>query len=49
MCHDSTLEEGELTPAEYFVYLQSLTHSQLVEETSTDDENPLSEFMYAYS
>ena len=50
LCHDSTLEEGELTPAEYLVYLQSLTHSQLVEETCTDDNNfTLSEFMYAYS
>ena len=50
LCHDSTLEEGEPTPAEYLVYLQSLTHSQLVEETCTDDNNfTLSEFMYAYS
>ena len=49
MCHDSTLEDGEFTPAEYLVYLQSLTHAQLVEETCTDDENPLSEFMYTYS
>ena len=49
LCHDSTLEEGEFTPTEYLVYLQSLTHAQLVEETATDDTFTLSEFMYAYS
>ena len=48
LCHDSTLEDGEFTPAEYLVYLQSLTHAQLVEETATDDENPLSDFMSTY-
>ena len=49
MCHDSTLEEGEFTPAEYLTYLQSLTHTELVDETGTDDEFTLSEFMSTYS
>ncbi len=49
VCHDSTLEEGEFTPAEYLVYLQSLTHSELIDETGTDDDFTLSEYMYAYS
>ncbi len=45
MCHDSTLEEGEFTPAEYLVYLQSLTHLELIAETGTDDVFTLSEYM----
>ena len=49
LCHDSTLEEGEFTPAEYLTYLQSLTHAELVDETGTDDEFTLSEFMSTYS
>ena len=48
-CPDSIIEDGEFTPAEYLVYLQSLSHAELVKATCTDEENPLSEFIYAYS
>ena len=50
LIHDDYDEDLDMSEEEYKVYLSTLTHSQLVEETCTDDEFfPLSEFMHAYS
>ncbi len=46
MCHDSTLEEGELTPAQYLTYLNALSYDELVYETG--DEEDLIGFMEQY-
>ncbi len=49
LIHDDFDEDVDMTPAEYLVYLQSLTYSELVDETCTDDDFTLSEYMYAHS
>ena len=45
ICHDSPLQGYESTPPEYLIYLNALTHDELVYETGTDNEFSLSEFM----
>lgn len=37
------------TEEEYTEWLHTLTYEQLIKETETDDDFPLSEFIYAYS
>jgi hypothetical protein len=41
--------DDDFTFDEHLEYLQSLSHSELIAETGTNEENPLSEFIYAYS
>ena len=41
--------EDDFTPDEHLEYLKAMSYDEFVVEISTDDENPLSEFMYAYS
>ena len=47
--HDVEPTEDDFTIDEHLDYLNAMSHAELIVETSTDDENPLSEFMYAYS
>ena len=48
LMHDVELTEDDFTLDEHLEYLKAMSYDELVVETSTDDENPLSEFMYAY-
>ena len=49
LMHDVEPTDDDFTLDEHLDYLNAMTHAELIVETSTDDENPLSEFMYAYS
>ena len=48
LMHDVELTDDDFTLDEHLEYLKAMSYDELVVETSTDDENPLSEFMYAY-
>jgi hypothetical protein len=48
LMHDVVPTDDDFTLDEHLDYLNAMTHAELVTETATDDENPLSEFMYAY-
>ena len=48
LIHDDFDDEQDFTLDEHLEYLKAMLYDELVVETSTDDENPLSEFMYAY-
>ena len=52
-CYDFYLhqmpEEGDLTLEDYITSIESMTHSQLVDETGCDGTYPLDEFMYAWT
>ena len=49
LIHDDFDDEQDFTLDEHLDYLNAMSYDELVVETSTDDENPLSEFMYSYS
>ena len=49
LMHDVEPTDDDFTLDEHLDYLNAMTHAELIVETSTNDENPLSEFMYAYS
>ena len=48
LIHDDFDDEQDFTLDEHLEYLKAMSYDELVVETSTDDENPLPEFMYAY-
>ena len=48
LMHDVEPTDDDFSLDEHLDYLNVMTYDELVVETSTDDENPLSEFMYAY-
>jgi hypothetical protein len=48
LIHDD-FEEGDLTMEEHLKYLQSLTHSQLIEECGCDEDFTLQQFMQYHS
>ena len=49
LCHDDFDPDVDPTPAEYLDMLHKLTDAELIDETSTDDEFTLADFIYAYS
>ena len=49
LMHDVEPTDDDFTIDEHLDWLNSMTHAELIAETNTDDENPLSEFIYAYS
>ena len=49
LMHDVEPTDDDFTLDEYLDYLNAMSHAELIAETGTDEENPLSEFMYAYS
>ena len=49
LMHDVDATDDDFTLDEHLDYLNAMSYDELVVETATDDENPLSEFMYAYS
>ena len=46
--HDMPMDD-DLTLDDYIKSIKSLTHSQLIDETGTDDTYTIQEFMYAWS
>ena len=49
LCHDDFDPDVDMTASQHLDYLNAMSNAELIVETATDDENPLSEFMYAYS
>lgn len=49
LMHDVEPTDDDFTIDEHLEWLNSMTHAELIAETNTDEENPLSEFIYAYS
>ena len=49
LMHDVETTDDDFKIDEHLDWLNSMTHAELIAETNTDDENPLSEFIYAYS
>ena len=49
LCHDDFDPDVDMTASQHLDYLNAMSYDELVVETATDDENPLSEFIYAYS
>ena len=49
LCHDDFNPDVDLTLDEYMDSLQNYTYEQLVEETCTDEEYHLDEYMRAWS
>ncbi len=49
LCHDDYDAEIDLPLDEHLAMLQSMSHADLINETSTDDEYTLSQFMQHYS
>ena len=47
--HDVFIEGENMTPEEHLKYLQSLTHSQLIDEVDIDDKHSFNEFMSIHS
>ena len=48
LTHDS-YDASELTAEQYAEHLATLTDAELIDETCTDDEFTLADFIYAYS
>ena len=49
LMHDVEPTDDDFTIDEHLDWLNSMTHAELIAETNTDEENPLSEFIYAYT
>ena len=48
LCHDDFDPDEDPTPEEYRVILERMTYDELVEETQTDEEFTLDEFVKGY-
>ena len=48
LCHDDFDPDVDMTPSEHLDYLNSMSHAELIAETSTDDIFTLSDFMSTY-
>jgi len=49
LCHDDYDPDVDMSPAEHLEYLDSLSVEQLIDETETDVEFTLDDFMTRYS
>jgi hypothetical protein len=49
LCHDDFDPDVDMTDTEHLAYLNSLTVEQLIDETTTDDEYTLDDFMRCYA
>lgn len=45
LCHDDFDPEQDMTPEEYLDLLNGFTYDELIEETSTDEEYTIDEYM----
>jgi hypothetical protein len=48
LCHDDFDPDEDPTPEEYLEMLKKMSYDDLVEETGTDDDFTLEDFMEAY-
>ena len=48
LCHDDFDPDLDLSPEEYLVMLKEMSYDELVEETQTDEEFTLDEFVESY-
>jgi hypothetical protein len=48
LCHDDFDPDVDMSPDEHLEYLNSLSVEQLIDESSTDDEFTLDDFMTRY-
>jgi len=48
LCHDDFDPDVDLSPEEYLVMLKEMSYDELVEETQTDEEFTLDEFVESY-
>jgi len=48
LCHDDFDPDVDPTPEEYLVMLKEMNYDELVEETQTDEEFTLMEYMEAW-
>ena len=49
LCHDDFDPDVDMSPADYRADISTLSHSELVSRTDTDDIFTLSDFMSTYS
>ena len=49
LCHDDFDPDLDLSPEEYLVMLKEMSYDELVEETQTDEEFTLDEYMEGYA
>ena len=49
LCHDDFDPDNDATPEEYLEMLKEMSYDELVEETQTDEEYHIEEFMEAWS
>ena len=49
LMHDVDATDDDFTLDEHLDYLNAMSYDELVVETATDEEHPLSEFIYAYT
>ena len=48
LCHDDFDPDNDATPEEYLEMLKEMSYDELVEETQTDEEFTLDEFVKGY-
>ena len=48
LCHDDFDPDNDATPEEYLEMLKEMSYDELVEETQTDEEFHIEEFMEAW-
>ena len=48
LCHDDFDPDEDPTPEEYLEMLKEMSYDELIEETQTDEEFTLDEYMKAY-
>ena len=49
LCHDDFDPDVDETPEDYLEMLKELTYDELIEETCTDDNYPLKDYIEAWS
>ena len=49
LCHDDFDPDVDMSESDHLEYLNSLTIDQLIDETTTDDEYTLDDFMRCYA
>ena len=49
LCHDDFDPDNDATPEEYLEMLKEMSYDDLLEETNTDEEYNIEEFMEAWS
>ena len=49
LCHDDYDPDVDMSPDEHLEYLNSLSIEQLIDETDTDDNYTLDEYMHNHS